>query len=582
MNGEMNSTFELVSIQYALALLVGKDLDLRGMLRKFLPPALKLLNCRSGYIWLHTGDAAVCELEPCYSYPALNAPLVGRWPEVAGRLQEIAAAGWRVKQLEDVIQVQESCFHFLPIGSSGLLALQRNPPLPYSHLLALVPVLQRLETACLACQQHAYVEIARKEALQAKEAAEQAHRDALQAKEIAEQASKAKSDFLAMISHEIRTPMNGVIGLTDLMLYSEVSSSQREYLTMIRSSSNALLDIINEILDFSRIEAGTLTLAVAPLRLRDLVRDTFVPLAVRAQEKSLAFHWEIAPNVPDALDGDAGRLRQIMINLVGNAIKFTESGEVNVSITQQSGAPEGQVCLLFAVRDTGIGIPLEKQAAIFQPFQQADNSISRRYGGTGLGLAISSQLIGMMGGKLLVESDPGNGSIFHFSAPFQKTVQVQTPPPEGRRHVLAQAARPLDILLAEDNAVNRMLAVRLLNKVGHQVTVAENGRVALDSWINKKPDVILMDVQMPVMDGLEATQQIRQQERLVGGRTPIIALTANAMSSDREKCLQAGMDDFLSKPFNVQDLLDVLERCASASVVEAACDQGEDAIASAA
>lgn len=567
----MSSTLELVSIQYALALLIGKDLDLRSMLRQFLPPALKLLNCRSGHIWLHQGELSEEKLEPCYSYPALNVPLVERLPGMAERLQQIVADNWQVSGQWEVIAADDSYFHFLPIASSGLLVLQRDPPLPDSHLLALIPVLRRLETACLACLQHAYVEIARKEALQAKEAAEQAHKDALSAKEVAEQASKAKSEFLAMISHEIRTPMNGIIGLTDLMLYSEVSPSQQEYLGMIKSSSRALLDIINEILDFSRIEAGTLTLGVAPFRLREMMQDTFVPLAVRAQEKSLAFNWEIAPGVPDTLDGDAGRLRQVMINLVGNAIKFTEKGEVTVSITLQSGAPKGRVFLLFAVRDTGIGIPHDKQATIFQPFQQADSSISRHYGGTGLGLAISSQLIGMMGGNLQVESDPGHGSIFHFSVPLQQTAKPQQAPQPDKRLVLEQAIRPLDILLAEDNAVNRMLAVRLLNKVGHRVTVAENGREALESWSKQKPDVILMDVQMPLMDGLEATQLIRQQEASAGddsGRTPIIALTANAMSRDREQCLQAGMDGFLSKPFNAPDLLAVLEQTCTSALKE--------------
>ena len=364
-----------------------------------------------------------------------------------------------------------------------------------------------------------------------------------------------------MISHEIRTPMNGVIGLTDLMLYSDVSDSQREYLGMIKSSSTALLDIINEILDFSRIEAGTLTLSHGTFQLRALLQDTFTPLTVRATEKSLVFQWEIAADVPDALEGDAGRLRQIMINLVGNAIKFTETGEVSVTVTRQSGAAAGQAALLFAVRDTGIGIPVEKQATIFQPFQQADSSITRRYGGTGLGLTISSQLIGMMGGRLQVESDSGHGSIFHFSVPFclaLKDVALA----QGTRPVLAQAKQALSILLAEDNAVNRMLAVRLLTKVGHNVTVAENGRAAVDSWLAERPDLILMDMQMPVMDGVEATQLIRQHEAAgdLAPPTPIIALTANAMSSDREKCLQAGMNDFLSKPFNTQDLLDVLVR----------------------
>jgi signal transduction histidine kinase/ActR/RegA family two-component response regulator len=546
----MTPTLELVSVQYALALLIGQDLDLRTMLRKFLPPALKLLNCRSGYIWLHKGEpvSAATIPEPCYSYPAVHGTLTDTQPVLAKLLQPFAANGWQVNKPGEIIETGGTYYHLMPLGKSGLLVLLRDPPLPESHLLALGLVLKRLETACLACLQHAYLEEARKEALQAKEAAERA--------------SKAKSEFLAMISHEIRTPMNGVIGLTDLMLYSELTATQREYLGMIKSSSNALLDIINEILDFSRMEAGTLALSPASFHLRPLLQDMFTPLTVRAKEKSLALHWEIAPDVPDTLEGDPGRLRQIMINLVGNAIKFTESGEVAVSVALQSSTPTEPVQLLFAVRDTGIGIPPEKQAAIFQPFQQADSSITRRYGGTGLGLTISSRLIEMMGGTLRLESDPGKGSIFYFSVPFKQaaTATISTPS-ETKPHQPLQVARPLHVLLAEDNAVNRMLAVRLLNRAGHTVSVAENGKEALDGWLANPPDAILMDMQMPVMDGVEATILIRQQEQRGGlPRTPIIALTANAMSSDRDKCLQAGMDDFLSKPFNTQDLLNVLDR----------------------
>ncbi|MBU0654787.1 MAG: response regulator [Gammaproteobacteria bacterium] len=552
----MNLTLELVSVQYALALLVGQDLDLRTMLRKFLPPALKLLNCRSGYIWLHNGKLpagiATAAPNPCYSYPALHGALGQDQPLLAAAIQRIATQGWQVSKPGEIFNLVGVSYHFMPVGDNALLVLVRDPPLPEAYLLALGLVLKRLETACLACQHHAHLEEARAEALKAKA--------------MAEQASKAKSEFLAMISHEIRTPMNGIIGLTDLMLYSEVSASQREYLDMIKSSSNALLDIINEILDFSRIEAGTLALSPAPFTLRTLLQETLIPLQVRAQHKQLQFHWEVASAIPDMLVGDAGRLRQVMINLVGNAIKFTECGDVMVSISLQSGAPAGQVHLLFAVRDTGIGIPAEKQLSIFQPFQQADSSITRRYGGTGLGLTISSQLVGLMGGQLQVESDVGHGSIFHFSIPLSiaghASPKVEVPPA-----VLERTQHSLRVLLAEDNTVNRMLAVRLLTRAGHQVMEAENGRQAVALWQSNMPDVILMDVQMPEMDGLEATRLIRDAEqRNQLTPIPIIALTANAMESDKERCLAVGMDDFLSKPFQIQTLLDVLQRVCPVSM----------------
>jgi len=547
----MNPTLELVSVQYALALLIGQDLDLRTMLRKFLPPALKLLNCRSGYIWLHNdkipAGIAHAAPAPCYGYPALHSTLTQDQPLLASEIQRIASQGWQISKPGEIHTLAGASHHFMPIGTNGLLVLVRNPPLPETYLLALGLVLKRLETACLACQQHAQLEEARA--------------DALRAKATAEKASKAKSEFLAMISHEIRTPMNGIIGLTDLMLYSETSQTQREYLDMIKSSSNALLDIINELLDFSRIEAGTFQLSYAPLALRALLQDTFTPLRMRALEKQLEFQWEVAPDVPDLINGDAGRLRQIMINLVGNAIKFTEHGSIHITISEQSGTPAGKVRLLFAVRDTGIGISAEKQTNIFQPFQQADNSITRRYGGTGLGLTISAQLIGMMGGHLQVESDLGQGSIFHFDLLLDVATQAATQAAPQSIATLQISARPLHVLLAEDNPVNRMLAVRLLNKAGHQVTIAENGRAAVQAWETTPPDVILMDVQMPEMDGLEATRVIRmaEQQRQLP-RTPIIALTANAMESDKTQCLQTGMDDFLSKPFKAQELLEVLQR----------------------
>lgn len=555
----MKSTQELVSMQYALALLMGQDLELNSMLRKFLPPTLKLLNCRSGFIWLtDTNNQLVSllpenkrlhdSLEPTYSYPNLNVPIKDKYPKLFDILQRLALESFQLTSPRESIETEGVTIHLLPIGKSGFLALTRNTALPQEHILALQPLLTRFETACQACMQHEYVEIARKEAIKAKEAAEQAN--------------KTKSQFLAMISHEIRTPMNGIIGLTDLMLFSELLPGQRNNLEMIKSSSNALLDIINELLDFSRMESGTLVLNENPFRFRELFSDTMAPLSLRAENKSLYCHYEIADSVPNLLLGDAGRLRQIVINLIGNAIKFTEEGGVTIKVSKQSNSDDSLANVSFAIRDTGIGIPQDKLDSIFEAFQQADSSISRRYGGTGLGLSISSELVKKMGGELQVHSELGTGSIFHFTIPIKIAEQVKDMPKSDLQSLKAEQS--FNILLAEDNAVNRMLAVHLLKKAGHEISTAENGQEAYERWLEEKPDLVLMDMQMPIMDGLEATQKIRAYEEAHNTPpTPIIALTANAMKSDQDRCLASGMNAFLSKPFKAPELLQAIDQAAS-------------------
>jgi len=423
----------------------------------------------------------------------------------------------------------------------------------------------------------------------------------------AQSGAQAKTEFLANMSHELRTPMNGVLGMLDLALGEELSTSCREYLGVARTSARSLLRILNDILDFAKAETGKLNFERHPFEVCGLMREAAESLAVSAREKGLALKLRCEPGTPAVVVGDPGRLKQVLLNLLGNALKFTDQGEVVVRVSPAPG-PMAEVgaataiTLLFSVADTGPGIPKLAQGKLFQTFSQVDGSTARRHGGTGLGLAICREIVERLGGTIRVDSEPGRGSLFSF------TVRLDVPAAnddetlstaaavleevlvsrgqEGVERSAALAVAPLvpaptgtgptrRVLLAEDMPANQMLAVALLRKRGWQVDAVADGAEAVTAWEHGGYDLILMDVQMPGVDGFEATHRIRQREKETGGHTPIVAMTAHALAGDRERCLAAGMDGYVSKPVDQAEFFRAIDLCLAGLSAEGGAAPGQ-------
>ncbi len=470
-----------------------------------------------------------------------------------------------VDNSHDLLEVKG--FSLLLRSPRDIIVLREGPWMNFDRMVRLTGVV-----VAIALLAFAWIIVLRRKVHQRTADLRKARDAAEEARDAAETANRAKSEFLTTMSHEIRTPMNGVLGMTDLVLDGDLSDQQRQDLETARDSARSLLMLLNDILDLSKIEAARLEIEASPLDLRECVAEAVKVLQGRAREKGIDLASRIQNDVPKLVLGDYTRLRQVLLNLIGNAIKFTAKGRVEVAVDVAKAplsTPGGDLLIRFSVSDTGIGIPEDKQKIVFEAFRQADGSTARKYGGSGLGLAICSRLVTLMGGEIGVTSKPGEGSTFSFTVKLPHVAETTAgsaaiAPGSNSSSADLQEAPSLRILLADDNQVSRNLMTRVLEKFGHRVTAVDDGREAVAAVRSGAFDIVLMDVEMPEVDGFEATALIRAEER-PPQRIPIIAMTAHAMSGDRQRCLEAGMDDYLSKPISRNELTAMLAKFAEAN-----------------